>query len=188
MPAVQFEHLCIHAHSLAELALRQSAQAALAGLALAPPAAAPDADGLAHRLAALDLDALDFAALDGLDLGPAAADGPMPEPAGIFAPDPPARSIDSGDPADPPGSDGMAAYLAQAYAAAPRVRDHFHAGLLRVDSGQLAAWLAALPDGLPALTAPMDADGLGAWLACYQQGHGALTDLVCELRRIDWAA
>lgn len=181
MTAQQFEYLCIHAHSLAELALLQAAEAVLArNDGLAPPAPA-DAAMREQQLASLDLDALDFAALDGLDLG-SAAGAALPDDAIADAELP--ATVGLADLA--PASD-LAAYLASAYAAAPRVRDRFGAGLARIDAGQLAAWLSALPSHLPALTGHLDAPALADWLAVYQQGHAALTDLVCELRRIDQA-
>lgn len=182
MTAQQFEYLCIHACSLAELALRQAAEAALAGMEASPPAAPLGKAMRAHPLASLDLDALDFAALDGLDLG---GDGgaALPDDALADAEVPAAAGLVELAPATE-----LTAYLASAYAAAPRVRARLLAGQGRVDAGQLDAWLAALPSALPALTERLDACALADWLAFYQHGPAALTDLVCELRRIDLRA
>ena len=182
MTAQQFEYLCIHAHSLAELALRQAAEVALAGMEASPPAAPLDEAMREQQLAGLDLDALDFAALDGLDLGGNAGAAPPDDALADF--EAPVAAAAAGLlPAD-----GLSAYLARAYAAAPRVSARFRAGQGRIAAGQLAAWLAALPPHLPALTERLEAPALAGWLALYQQGHAALTDLVCELRRIDQPA
>ena len=179
MTADQFENLCIHAHSLAELALLQAAQALLARSDDPARPAPADAAMREQQLACLDLDALDFAALDGLDLG---ADAAAAVPGAALADAEPPAIVGRADLA--PAID-LAAYLASAYAAAPRVRARFAACRGRVDAGPLATWLGVLPSTLPALTERLDAPALASWLALYQQGHTALTDLVCELRRID---
>lgn len=178
-----FEHLYLHAHTLAEFGFMR----AMAGLASADvPALAPEqlAANAADAQQMLNLDAasFDWSALDGV-----AAFGAEPDAAPVAGCDGPtfteALAMD-----DEVGGDALpelANYLERAHAARTLLAGRIAHSWATVDRQALDDALAALPINPPALTGPLSADQLAPWLALYEQRHPALEALVQQIRRLE---
>lgn len=178
-----FEHLYLHAHTLAEFGFMR----AMAGLASADvPALAPEQfaanAAAADQMLNLDAASFDWSALDGV-----AAFGAEPDAAPIAGYDGPtfteALAMD-----DEVGGDALpelANYLERAHAARTLLAGRIAHSWATVDAQALDDALAALPAGSPALTGPLSADQLAPWLALYEQRHPALDALVQQIRRLE---
>jgi len=180
-----FEHLYLHAHTLAEFGFMR----AMAGLASSDaPALAPEqlAANAADAQQMLNLDAasFDWSALDGVagfGAGPTADENPV---AGYDGPTfTEALAMD-----DEVGGDAMpelSNYLERAQAARPLLAGRIAHSWATADVQALDGALAALPGELAPLTGPLSADELAPWLALYEQRHPALDTLVQQIRRLE---
>lgn len=181
-----FEHLYLHAHTLAEFGFMR----AMAGLANADvPALAPEQlaanAAAADQMLKLDEASFDWSALDGVaafEAEPDAADA-----APVASHDGPtfteALAMD-----DEVGGDALpelANYLERAHAARTLLAGRIAHSWATVDRQALDDALAALPVNPPALTGPLSADQLAPWLALYEQRHPALEALVQQIRRLE---
>jgi len=181
-----FEHLYLHAHTLAEFGfMRAMAGLATTDVAALAPAqlAANEAD--AQQMLNLDAASFDWSALEGVDAFGAEPAAFEAAPAASY--DGPtfteALAID-----DEVGGDALpelANYLARAHAARTLLAGRIAHSWATVDRQALDDALAALPAGPSALTGPLGADELAPWLALYEQRHPALDALVQQIRRLE---
>lgn len=180
-----FEHLYLHAHTLAEFGFMR----AMAGLATTDVAALTpqqlDANlAAADQMLKLDEASFDWSALDGVDAFGAA---PPDDAAARNAPDGPtfneALAID-----DEVGGDALpqlSVYLERVQAARALLQARIAHAWATIDRQALEASLAGLPDGPAPITGPLTADDFERWLAFYEQRHAALEALVTQIRRLD---
>jgi hypothetical protein len=181
-----FEHLYLHAHTLAEFGFMRAMQrlASADTAALAPAQlAANEAD--AQQMLNLDAASFDWSALDGVVAFDAAPDAADAAPAASY--DGPtfteALAID-----DEVGGDALpelATYLERAHAARTLLAGRIAHSWATVDRQALDDALAALPDEGAPLTGPLSADELARWLALHEQRHPALDALVQQIRRLE---
>jgi hypothetical protein len=165
----QFWHLYVNANSLSELAIVELGREweTTSGAA---PAAAPLTDEqlpateeqVQARLASQYASA-DWSALEGLDWDVI------------------------GGALQPPQAHAIAARLERAYTPEANLRRQADAAFDRADRAALAAALAVLPPGLPALTARLPADQISRWLDVYRAGTPALGTIVATIRALTLA-
>jgi hypothetical protein len=181
-----FEHLYLHAHTLAEFGFMRAMErlATTDTAALAPEQlAANEAD--AQQMLNLDAASFDWSALEGVDAFGAEPDAL--DAAATARYDGPtfteALAID-----DEVGGDALpelANYLERAHAARALLAGRIAHSWAMVDQQALDDALAALPEGSAPLTGPLSADELAPWLALYEQRHPALDALVQQIRKLE---
>lgn len=180
-----FEHLYLHAHTLAEFGFMR----AMAGLASSDaPALTPEQfaanEADAQQMLNLDAASFDWSALEGVagfggepsaDANPAAGyDGPT------FSE---ALAMD-----DEVGGDALpelSNYLERAQAARTLLQGRIAHSWATVDRQALAEAVAGLPGDLAPLTGPLAVEEFERWLAFYEQRHAALDALVTLIRRLE---
>jgi hypothetical protein len=180
-----FEHLYLHAHTLAEFGFMR----AMAGLASSDvPALAPEQfaanAAAADQMLKLDEASFDWSALDGVagfGAGPAAEENAV---AGYDGPTfSEALAMD-----DEVGGDALpelANYLERAQAARALLQGRIAHSWATVDRQALEAAVAGLPGDIAPLTGPLKLEDFERWLAFYEQRHAALDALVTQIRRLE---
>lgn len=190
MDRTAFEYIFIHANSLAEISLLRCAEKIEAELANAPD---PLADlSIAEREALVEAQMRKMQ-----EDWEAGIKSPLDE----FYEELAARPVEPLPPEfeeapAPRGGDGateatggpfdLSVYLDKAYGAGAQIAGRIDRAMRAIDMAALEASLAALPAGLPPLSAPMDAAGFEQWLALNDEMNEALDDVITSIRFIDF--
>jgi len=183
MDRAAFEHLYLHANSIATLGfLRGMARLMAAPM---PTEATPEMQefvaGIEHDMN--NPDTFDWSVYDGIDEGVEALGKAREEALAANLPffnD----CVEMSDEAD--SGDGMpdvARYLASVHAARERLAPRIDDSLAKVDHAALAGALATLPTDLPPLTGALSAAELEQWVELYEANHAGLLQVVEETRK-----
>jgi hypothetical protein len=182
----RFEHLYLHANSIAELALLRALDKASSSATQPTPAQRAATAALVHDINHPDPETFDWSALQGLY----GFDGPLDATPSAAAP-PPAHvpsfdemvGIDDDDDLDAPVD--IARYLARVDEARPALRPRVDDCFARADLAALEAALATLPPDMPSLTGALTPDAFTRWLALYENRHAGLQAAVLGIRRLE---
>jgi hypothetical protein len=163
----EFFFLYANANSIAELALRQSAERVFdQPVEPSVPADLTQEELEAQVLASFDN--LDLTALDNLDIG-------------AFDASAESSHVPARETSEPFALDR---YLDRAYAAESELRARVDALFGRADHAALQSDLDALPRELPPLTGLLSARDMTQWLEHYERGNDALNSLVVRIRQL----
>jgi hypothetical protein len=183
MDRAAFEHLYLHANSIATLGFLRGMARLLA--APAPTEATPEmqefADGIAHDMH--NPETFDWSVYEGIDEEVEALGRQREEALAANLPFF-GQCVEMSE--EDEGADGMpdvGRFLARALEAreplAPRIDDSF----AKVDQAALGAALGTLPTDLPPLTGALSAADLERWIELFETQHGGLLQVLEETRK-----
>ncbi len=183
MDRAAFEHLYLHANSIATLGFLRGMARLIA--APAPTEASPEMQefvaGIEHDLN--NPESFDWSVYDGIDEGVEALAKAREEALAANLPffNDCVEMAEEDEAED--GMPDVGRYLARALQAreplAPRIDD----SLAKVDQAALAAALATLPADLPPLTGALSAAELEQWIVLYEAEHAGLQQVIEETRK-----
>lgn len=178
-----FEHLYLHANSIATLAFLRAMARIIAMPAPTEPSPAMQEFAAAIEHQMQHPETFDWSVYDGIDEG---VDALIRQREEAEASNLPffGDCVAMAEEDEPEGGmPDVGRYLERARAAAaalaPRIDDSF----ARVDQAALADALATLPDDLPPLTAALSAEDLERWIVLYEAEHEGLQRAVDETRK-----
>ena len=182
----RFEHLYLHANSIAELALLRALDKAASSLPEPSPEQRAATAAFVHDINHPDPATFDWSALQGVygfD-GPLDATPPAATPPSAHVPSfDEMVGIDDDDDLDAPVD--IARYLQRVDDARPALQPRVDDCFARADLAALEAALATLPADLPPLTAALTPDAFTRWLELYEGQHEGLQAAVLGIRQLE---